>query len=118
MSLIRFTIKSSIVGGIVYYTYEEGLWSKPEETAKLYKKVYANVAPYIKENVPKEVTEELAQLPSVTHVSTFVKTSWNKGVMNTMKFICNLPTHTVNGATSLYGTVEKYVKELNQEKQN
>uniref|UniRef100_V9IK36 MICOS complex subunit MIC13 n=1 Tax=Apis cerana TaxID=7461 RepID=V9IK36_APICE len=39
MNLIRFGIKSSIVGGIVYYTYKEGLWSKSEETAALYKKI-------------------------------------------------------------------------------
>lgn len=47
------------MGGIVYVTYEEGLWSKPEETAKLYEKLYVNVAPYVKQNVPKEVTEKV-----------------------------------------------------------
>ncbi|XP_017796233.1 PREDICTED: MICOS complex subunit MIC13-like [Habropoda laboriosa] len=114
MSLLRFTIKSTIVGGIVYYTYEEGLWSNGEETAKLYKKIYVNVAPYVKENIPKEVTQELSELPSVIHISTFMKTSWNKGVINTMEFISNLPTHTTNGAIKLYETVGKYVKDLSQ----
>ena len=55
----RFAIKSSIVGGSIYYTYTEGLWSKSEETAKLYEKLYANLAPYVKENIPEEVITEV-----------------------------------------------------------
>ncbi|CAL7933827.1 unnamed protein product [Xylocopa violacea] len=113
MSLLRFAVKSTIVGGIVYYTYEEGLWSKSEETAKLYRKLYVNIAPYVKENIPAEVTKEVAQLPSVTDITSFMKTSWNKGVITSMKFISNLPTHATNGATSLYKTIEKYIKDLN-----
>ena len=113
MNLTRFAIKSTIVGGIVYYTYAEGLWSKSEETAKLYEKLYVNVAPYVKENVPEEITKEWAQLPSVSHITSFMKTSWNKGVMTSMEFISNIPTHTCNGATNLYEIVQKYIQDLN-----
>nr|XP_034187675.1 MICOS complex subunit MIC13-like isoform X1 [Osmia lignaria] len=111
--LLRFAVKTSIVGSIVYITYEEGLWSKPEETAKLYEKLYVNVAPYVNQNVPKEVTEKYAKLPSVTTLTSCAKKSWNKGVMTTMEFIANLPTHTVNGTMGLYKHAEQYIKELN-----
>ncbi|KAK1135145.1 hypothetical protein K0M31_007915 [Melipona bicolor] len=109
MELVRFAIKSSIVGGSIYYTYTEGLWSKSEETAKLYEKLYTNLAPYVKENIPEEVIKEWAQLPSVSCATSFVKTSWNNGVISSMKFISDLPAHT----TSLYETAEKYIKTLN-----
>ncbi|XP_076389807.1 uncharacterized protein LOC143264822 isoform X3 [Megachile rotundata] len=58
MAIIRFAVRASIVGGIVYYSYTEGLWSRSEETAKLYEKIYVNVAPYVKENIPNEVTQQ------------------------------------------------------------
>lgn len=57
--VFRFGIKSSIVGGIVYYTYKEGLWSKSEETAALYKKLNIKIAPYVQENVPEKITKEV-----------------------------------------------------------
>ncbi|XP_076766032.1 MICOS complex subunit MIC13 homolog QIL1 isoform X2 [Xylocopa sonorina] len=113
MALLRFAIKSTIAGGIVYYTYQEGLWSTAEQTAELYRKLYVNIAPYVKENIPENVTKEVAQIPSVTDITSFMKTSWNKGVITSMKFISDLPTHTTNGATSLYKTAEKYIKDLN-----
>ncbi|XP_076389808.1 MICOS complex subunit MIC13 homolog QIL1 isoform X4 [Megachile rotundata] len=59
MAIIRFAVRASIVGGIVYYSYTEGLWSRSEETAKLYEKIYVNVAPYVKENIPNEVTQQI-----------------------------------------------------------
>ncbi|XP_017882895.1 MICOS complex subunit MIC13-like [Ceratina calcarata] len=111
--LLRFVIKSTIVGGVVYYTYQEGLWSKSEETAKLYRKLYSTLAPYVKDNIPEEITKEVSQLPSVSDVSSLAKTSWNNGVIATMGFLADLPTHTSNGASSLYKTVEKYMKDLN-----
>ncbi|XP_015439358.1 PREDICTED: uncharacterized protein LOC107194272 [Dufourea novaeangliae] len=114
MGLIRFTIKTSIVGGIVYYTCQEGLWSKPEDTAKLYGKLYTNVAPYVKHNLPKEVIDEYNRLPSVTCITNCAKQYWNEGVLKSMKFISNLPTHATNGATSLSETVQKYMKESAQ----
>ncbi|XP_003694711.1 MICOS complex subunit MIC13 [Apis florea] len=113
MSLIRFAIKSSIVGGIVYYTYKERLWSKSEETAALYRKLNVKIAPYVKKNVPEKITKEIAQLPSVTDITNFIKVTWNKGVMSSMGFVSNLPTYAFNSATSLYETTQNYIKELN-----
>ncbi|XP_043248537.1 uncharacterized protein LOC122395201 isoform X1 [Colletes gigas] len=107
-NLLWFTIKTTVVGGIVYYTYYEGLWSKSEKTAKLYGRIYNNVAPYVKDNIPKEVAHEYNRLPSVTTISSCSKKCWNKGVMTSMKFMSNLPTHVVNGATSLSETIQKY----------
>ncbi|XP_076239722.1 MICOS complex subunit MIC13 homolog QIL1 isoform X2 [Calliopsis andreniformis] len=113
MGWIWFTIKSSIVGGVVYYTYCEGVWSKSEETAKLYQKVYATTAPYIRHNIPKDIRDELSALPSVNDLSSFVKTSWNKGVMTSMEFLADLPTHVTNGASSLSEVIQKYMKDIN-----
>lgn len=52
-------MKNCIAGGLVYYTIDEGLWSKPEESVKFYGKIHNAVVPYIKENVPKQVTDEV-----------------------------------------------------------
>jgi len=52
--LYRFGVKAGIVGGVVYYTVEEGVWRDSKQTTELYSKIYKNVAPYIKE-VPVEV---------------------------------------------------------------
>ncbi|XP_054002525.1 uncharacterized protein LOC128889166 [Hylaeus anthracinus] len=115
MDLIGFTIKTTVVGGIVYYTYYEGLWSKSEETAKLYHKIHEHVAPYIIYNTTNSlIRHEFNKLPSVTTITTCAKKSWNKGVMNTMEFMSDLPTHVVNGATSVSETVQKYMKEQKQ----
>lgn len=55
----RFVAKTTFVGSIVYYTVEQGLWSKPEDSVHLYAKIYNNIAPYIKNNIPKEVLNEV-----------------------------------------------------------
>ncbi|XP_017764115.1 PREDICTED: MICOS complex subunit MIC13-like [Eufriesea mexicana] len=112
MKIPWFLVKATVVGNVVYYTYAEGLWSKPEETAKLYKKICVNVAPYVKENVPKEIIEEIAQLPSVTDITSFIKTSWNQGVMTSMEFLSDLPTYTYNSSISLYEIMQKYLKDI------
>lgn len=52
-------IKSTVVGSITYYTYYAGVWSKSEETAKLYGKIYNNVTPYIKHNIPQDIVYEV-----------------------------------------------------------
>lgn len=69
--VLRFVIKSSIVGGIVYYTYKEGLWSKSEETAALYKKLNVKIAPYVKENVPEKITKEVILFDVIIYYSIF-----------------------------------------------
>lgn len=52
--LYRFGIKAGIVGGVAYYTIEEGVWRDSKQTTELYSKIYKNVAPYVKD-VPVEV---------------------------------------------------------------
>lgn len=43
-----------MVGGVVYYTINEGVWKDSEHTTQLYSKIYKNIGPYVKE-VPVEV---------------------------------------------------------------
>lgn len=52
-------MKTSVVGGLIYYTTQEGLWSTGEESVKFYTKLYNNVAPLVSENVPKEIKDEV-----------------------------------------------------------
>lgn len=49
----------------------------------------------------------------MTDITNFIKVTWNKGVMSSMGFVSNLPTHAFNSATSLYETSQNYIKELN-----
>ncbi|XP_076172572.1 MICOS complex subunit MIC13 homolog QIL1 [Ptiloglossa arizonensis] len=111
MTFIRFMIKSTVVGSITYYTYYAGVWSKSEETAKLYGKIYNNVTPYIKHNIPQDIVYEYNQLPSLKVITNCARKSWNKGVMITMNYISDLPTHVVNNATRLSEIVQKYINE-------
>ena len=55
----RFAVKATLVGGIVYYSVQQGLWSKPENSVQLYGRIYNTVAPYVKDNIPKEVVNEV-----------------------------------------------------------
>lgn len=45
-------------------------------------------------------------------VSNLGKISWNKGVMVSMEFLANLPTHATNGANNVSEIVQKYMNEL------
>ncbi|XP_046586379.1 MICOS complex subunit MIC13 homolog QIL1 isoform X1 [Neodiprion lecontei] len=113
--LARFAVKASVAGGFTYYTIREGLWSDPEETVKLYGRMYNNIAPYVKRNIPKEVATELPELPSVTDITCLVKSSWNKGVITTFKFISNLPEHTSNAieASGIKGAILSAIDSVN-----
>lgn len=55
----RFAVKAAVVGGAVYYSVQQGLWSKSEDSVQLYGKIYSSVAPYVKDNIPKEVINEV-----------------------------------------------------------
>lgn len=63
MYVHRFLVKTSFVGGIVYYTVQQGLWSNSEDCAQLYGKIYNNVTPYVKDNIPKEMMKEVSFTP-------------------------------------------------------
>ncbi|XP_020290100.1 uncharacterized protein LOC109857800 isoform X2 [Pseudomyrmex gracilis] len=110
MGIVRFVAKTTFVGSIVYYTVEQGLWSKPEDSVHLYAKIYNNIAPYIKNNIPKEVLNELPPLPSTSDLSNSVKSSWNKGVIASMKFLSETPTYLSNGMQNLTNFVQDYIK--------
>lgn len=111
MGIVRFAVKATVVGGIVYYSVHQGLWSKSEDSVQLYGKIYNNVAPYIKDNIPKEVVNELPPLPSTSDLSNFIKSSWNKGIITSTKFLSNTPTYVTNGVQNIFETVQDYMKQ-------
>lgn len=111
MGLVRFTLKATVASGFVYYTVYEGLWSKSQESVKLYEKIYNNTVPLLSKNLPKEVIHEFEHLPSTTAISSFLRTSWNQGVMSSMKFLADSPCHVHNGLNGISETVQKYLKE-------
>lgn len=55
----RFAVKATLVGGVVYYSVRQGLWSRSEDSVQLYGRLYNNIAPYVKDNIPKEVVNEV-----------------------------------------------------------
>lgn len=50
------------MSGVTYFTIQEGIWSSPEESGKLYGKIYNTVTPLVKENVPKELVNEVSPI--------------------------------------------------------
>ncbi|KAL6260518.1 hypothetical protein P5V15_008042 [Pogonomyrmex californicus] len=117
-TLSRFAIKSTLVGGIVYYSIQQGLWSKSEDSVQLYGRLYNNVTPYIKDNIPKEVINELPPLPSTSDLSNSVKSSWNKGVIASMKFLSETPTYVTNGVQSISKTLRGYIEQQSVSEKN
>ncbi|XP_050466335.1 MICOS complex subunit MIC13-like isoform X2 [Cataglyphis hispanica] len=111
MGIVRFVVKATFAGGIVYYSVQQGLWSKSEDSVQLYGKIYNNVAPYIKDNIPKEVMNELPPLPSTDDLSNSVKSSWNKGVIASMKFLSNTPIYVTNGVQNISKIVQEYINQ-------
>ncbi|XP_011686476.1 PREDICTED: protein QIL1 isoform X2 [Wasmannia auropunctata] len=114
MGIARFAVKATLVGGVVYYSVQQGLWSKSEDSVQLYGRFYNNVAPYVKDNIPKEVdniVNELPPLPSTSDLSNSVKSSWNKGVIASMKFLSETPTHVTNGVQSISETLRGYIEQ-------
>ena len=112
MGLIRFTVKATVVGGIVYYTYHEGLWSRPEETAKVYRKISTNIAPYVDHDLVKGIVKSLPEKPQIPSISG--SKLWNDGVMVSINFMANLPNHIAKGACSVYGAVKRQMADLNK----
>ncbi|XP_012216307.1 MICOS complex subunit MIC13 homolog QIL1 isoform X2 [Linepithema humile] len=118
MGVVRFAVKATLVGGIVYYSVQQGLWSKSENTVQLYGRIYNNVAPYVKDNIPKEVISELPPLPNTNDLSNSVKSSWNKGIIASTKFLSETPSHVTNGIQSISKTVRDYVDQQNAPQKN
>ncbi|XP_011351487.1 MICOS complex subunit MIC13 isoform X2 [Ooceraea biroi] len=118
MGIVRFAVKASLAGGMVYYSIQQGLWSKSEDTVQLYGRMYNNIAPYVKDNIPKEVVSELPPLPSTSDLSSIMRSSWNKGVMASMKFLSETPTHVTNGMQTISNTVMTYVEQQSVSEKN
>ncbi|XP_008549133.1 MICOS complex subunit MIC13 homolog QIL1 [Microplitis demolitor] len=101
MGIIRFAVKSSVAGGLVYWTVQEGLWGSSDDSINFYNRIYSTVAPYVKNNIPKEVVNELPELPSVNAMANCAGCMWNKGVKTSIRFIADLPDHISNGIESI-----------------
>ncbi|KAK2575694.1 hypothetical protein KPH14_012084 [Odynerus spinipes] len=115
MGVVRFTVKASLVGGIIYYTVQQGLWSNHDESLKLYEKINKNVVPYVKNHVPPEVIDEVSVIPSATDLTNYIKTSWNKGVIATMGFIQHQPSKLLQTSKdSLVELLEKVTSEKSE----
>ncbi|XP_012268390.1 MICOS complex subunit MIC13 homolog QIL1 [Athalia rosae] len=95
MGVLRFAVKATAASGITYYT--KGLWSEPEDSMKLYCKIYDTVTPYVEKNIPMDVVPKLPKLPNVTDIMSLVETMWNKGIITSFKFISELSEHTSRG---------------------
>ncbi|XP_043674229.1 uncharacterized protein LOC122631986 isoform X1 [Vespula pensylvanica] len=102
-----FTIKASLVGGIIYYSVQEGLWSKHNESLKLYEKIHKNVTPYLKGNIPTEITDGIPPIPSTADLKYWLLTKWNAGVITSVKFVADSPSHI----TKAYEAVSKFTQE-------
>ncbi|KAL2715155.1 protein QIL1 isoform X2 [Vespula squamosa] len=128
MGLARFTIKASLVGGIIYYSVQEGLWSKHNESLKLYEKIHKNVTPYLKRNISTEITEGVSKrvtvdwifkerlmiippIPSAADLKYWLLTKWNAGVITSIKFVADSPSHI----TKAYEAVSKFTQEKTEE---
>lgn len=93
----RFAVKTTLAGGIVYYSIQQGLWSKSEDSVQLYGKVYNNVTPYIKDNIPKEVLSEV-------------------GLISTTKFIIFSTSNAkIKRCVLLFSSrIQGYLKDINE----
>ncbi|XP_014616631.1 PREDICTED: uncharacterized protein LOC106793871 [Polistes canadensis] len=111
MGLVRLTIKASLVGGIIYYSVQEGLWSKHDESLKVYDKIHKNVDPYLKGSVPTEITKGIPSIPNITDFKHWLTTKWNTGVITSIKFVAESPSHIANA----YETVSKFTKEKTEQ---
>ncbi|XP_028156791.1 MICOS complex subunit MIC13 homolog QIL1 [Ostrinia furnacalis] len=96
--MLKFGIKSAVLGGAVYYTIDKGVWKDSTATSAIYEDLEKGVSPYVG-NLKKQIPYELPPLPSNDRVSYLFKYYWNCGVKATFRFLVDLPTHTSN-ATS------------------
>ncbi|CAF4814313.1 unnamed protein product [Pieris macdunnoughi] len=99
--MLKFGIKSAILGSAVYYTVDKGVWKDSTTTAELYKELEDGVSPYVGE-LKKQIPYELPPLPTNDRISYLFKYYWNSGVKATFRFLVNLPTHTSNAAVKSY----------------
>ncbi|KAJ0178947.1 hypothetical protein K1T71_005722 [Dendrolimus kikuchii] len=99
--MLKFGVKSAVLGSAVYYTIDKGVWKDSATTSALYEDLESGVSPYVGE-LKKQIPYELPPLPSNDRVSYLFKYYWNCGVKATFRFLVDLPSHTTNAATKAY----------------
>ncbi|XP_049869825.1 MICOS complex subunit MIC13 homolog QIL1-like isoform X2 [Pectinophora gossypiella] len=102
--MLKFAVKSAILGSAVYYTIDKGVWKDSSTTAALYEELEEGVSPYVGE-LKKQIPYQLPPLPTNDRVSYLFKYYWNCGVKATFKFLIELPTHASTAASKTYSMV-------------
>ncbi|CAH0605558.1 unnamed protein product [Chrysodeixis includens] len=99
--MLKFGIKSAVLGSAVYYTIDKGVWKDSATTSALYEELEKGVSPYVGE-LKKQIPYELPPLPSNDRISYLFKYYWNSGVKATFSFLIDLPKHTSYAAGKAY----------------
>ncbi|XP_026322355.1 MICOS complex subunit MIC13 homolog QIL1 [Hyposmocoma kahamanoa] len=102
--MLKFGIKSAVLGGAVYYTIDKGMWKDSATTNALYEELEKGISPYVGE-LKKKIPYELPPLPTNDRASYLLKYYWNTGVKNTFKLLVDLPTHASNATIKVYQLV-------------
>ncbi|XP_011551416.3 MICOS complex subunit MIC13 homolog QIL1 [Plutella xylostella] len=102
--MLKFGIKSAILGSAVYYTIDRGVWKDSDKTAAIYEELEKGASPYVGE-LKKQIPYELPPLPSNDRISYLFQYYWNCGVKSTFRFLVDLPTHTSNAVTKTYDLI-------------
>ncbi|CAH2229927.1 MICOS complex subunit MIC13 homolog QIL1-like [Pararge aegeria] len=109
--MLKFTVKSAILGSAVYYTVDKGVWKDSTTTSELYEELEKGVSPYAGE-LRKQIPYELPPLPSNDRLTYLFKYYWNCGVKTTFRFLVDLPTHASNAAIKTYDFVSSSVEPI------
>ncbi|XP_072939539.1 MICOS complex subunit MIC13 homolog QIL1-like [Epargyreus clarus] len=107
--MLKFGIKSAILGTAVYYTVDKGVWKDSATTSAIYEELENGVSPYVGD-FKKQIPYELPALPSNDRLTYLFKYYWNSGVKATFKFLVDLPTHTGNAATKTYELISSAIE--------
>lgn len=115
--MLKFGVKSVLLGSAVYYTIDKGVWKDSATTAAIYDELEKGMSPYVGE-LKSQVPYELPALPSNDRISYLFKYYWNCSVKATFRFLVELPTHTSNAAFKTYDFISSSLEtpEPHQEK--
>ncbi|KAL4711713.1 hypothetical protein ACJJTC_003480 [Scirpophaga incertulas] len=102
--MLKFGVKSTILGAAVYYSIDKGVWKDSSVTNAIYEDLEKGASPYVGE-LKKQIPYELPPLPSNDRVSYLFKYYWNCGVKATFRFLADLPTHTSNAASKAFNSI-------------
>ncbi|XP_025264588.1 uncharacterized protein LOC112637978 [Camponotus floridanus] len=74
-------LKGSIVAGLIYWTYTEGLWGDSTETEDLYYRIMSTIFP----------TDESVQLPHLEGIRYSMSEAYNRALVKCMDIIVGVP---------------------------